>query len=145
MSTRAEVLVTSAEGRMGGSHEKVYLYHHSEGYPSYMLPMFKKALAKFGGKIVGHDYRKGGWKAGRAGYVAGFLCAQDYGLFEPEDCDDAGKHRDLSYFYILRVSSTQHPDEHGVWTVEVRSGDENGEILLKPTPVQDLPNKLRGE
>ncbi|MGA7861326.1 MAG: hypothetical protein WCB19_05660 [Thermoplasmata archaeon] len=141
MSTRAEVMVTGSEG--GGS-EKVYLDHHSDGYPSDMLPMFKRAFKKFGGK-VGKSYRVGGWKAGRAGYVAGFLCAEDYGLIEPEDCDSAGNHGDLEFFYVLRVSSTQHPDEHGVWALEVRAPDENGAVILKPTPVQDLPNELRGE
>lgn len=101
MSTRCQVQVIQ-EG-MGDWDAKITLYHHSDGYPNYMLPCIEKAYQLSGGQ----------WEAGRAGKVASFLCAADPGQFEPE----AGHslHGDIEYFYKLYClngsngSLTEHP------------------------------------
>ena len=106
MSTRAQVLVIQEE--LGGWEDKVLLYHHTDGYPEYMLPLLAKARSMAGGR-----------EAGGAGKVASFLCAADPGVFEPE----AGfaLHGDIEYLYRLYVANMAGGSmaENPRWEVEV--------------------------
>lgn len=74
--------------------EKVQLYHHCDGYPTNMLPLFAKAFEQYGK----------GWEAGRAGKVAGMIIATDVGQFEPES--DTKLHGDIEYFYLIEVRNS---------------------------------------
>ena len=125
MSTRCQVQVIQ-EGLSdlaGGEWEdKVTLYHHSDGYPSYMLPKIKEAFDKYGV----------GWEAGRAGKVASFLCAVDPGEFEPEDSHEL--HDDIEYYYVLHVVNSQGGSmaEQPQWLVTVYKPRTSniGQLLL---------------
>jgi hypothetical protein len=106
MSTRCQVRVISEGMYSAGG---VTLYHHCDGYPSGMLPLFAEAFAKFGK----------GWEAGREGKVAAFLCAADPGGFEPEAGHDL--HGDIEYYYKLFAVNKHGGStmERPRWEVEV--------------------------
>ena len=89
MSTRCQVQVIEGDQPW----EKLTLYHHCDGYPSNMLPLIQKAYTMIGS----------GWKAGRAGQMASYLCATDPGGFEPEAGHEL--HGDIEYFYTIRPSN----------------------------------------
>ena len=106
MSTRCQVTVIQ-EGLSW--QERLTLYHHCDGYPSYMLPVIQQAW----------DLSHGGWEAGSAGTAASYLCAADPGQMEPEE--GHALHGDIEYFYRLFVSNEQNGTigERPVWEVEV--------------------------
>lgn len=95
MSTRCQVTVMQ-EG-MRGWEERVTLYHHFDGYPEGMLPLFKKAFEI--GMTPKGDWHQPGCELGRVGKVASFLCAADPGGFEPEE--GHALHGDIEFFYRL--------------------------------------------
>ncbi len=107
MSTRCQVHVHNE-----GLHyvEKLTLYHHTDGYPSYMLPILAKA----------HELSGGGWEAGRTGKVASYMCAADPGIFEPEEGHEL--HSDIEYYYDV-APVNEHggsmAEEDVVWRVKV--------------------------
>lgn len=108
MSTRCQVQVV--EIGMGWD-ERVTLYHHTDGYPTYMLPMISKAR-----NLAGNS-----WESGRAGKVASFLCAADPGVFEPEEGHQP--HGDIEWFYriVLENKTGGSAAEKPRWFVEVYS------------------------
>ena len=123
MSTRSQVKVIG-EG-LGEGAETVTLYHHSDGYPSNMLPVIRegyqqvlkknnKAKRSFGGT---GDYFL--WEGGRPGKAAGFLCAADPGGFEPEEGHEL--HGDIEWYYVLRVINKTGGSmgEKPEWVVDV--------------------------
>lgn len=103
MSTRCQVEVyTVGEGIT----EDVMLYHHTDGYPTHMIPLLQKAYelcvrttenryARFGAKPPSY------WEMARAGKVAGAICAADPLVFEPESSLDL--HGDIEWLYKLRL------------------------------------------
>ena len=109
MSTRCQVVVIQ-EGL--GWDEKVTLYHHSDGYPSNIIPLIKKAFEYKG------EYTNG-WEKGRAGKVSSFLCWADPGAFEPEDGHEL--HGDIEYLYRLFVVNQNMGSigESPRWEVEI--------------------------
>lgn len=109
MSTRCQVVVI---GKGMGNEDRITLYHHTDGYPSYMIPLINKAR-KFKGEYTSE------WEKGRVGKVASFLCAVDPGVFEPEDGHDL--HDDIEYYYKLYVINHRGGAlaEKPTWEVEV--------------------------
>ena len=100
MSTRTQVQVTDGE-------EKLTLYHHTDGYPSYMLPLIKKAWSMYGK----------GWEGARVGKVASMLCAVDPIVFEPED--NHKLHADIEYYYIINCKGGLNISTKAIWTVTI--------------------------
>jgi len=103
--------------------ESVLMYHHSDGYPSNILPLLhdgyeiakKKERKQHERIFAGRPYKPDLWETSRAGKVAGFIAASDPGSFEPEQ----GKqlHGDIEWFYVVRpVQKTGSPPE---WLVDV--------------------------
>ena len=93
-------------------NEEVTLYHHSDGYPEYMVPLLQKAYeqaiayqknywGKFDSKYAQNPPNL--WELGRAGKAASHLCAADPGSFEP---DTPYLHPDIEWFYVLHVINT---------------------------------------
>lgn len=106
MSTRCQVMVRQAGVNW---KQEVTLYHHTDGYPENMIPLFQEAWDKFGGS----------WEAGRAGKVASFLCAVDPGTFEPEE---GHKLRgDIEYYYVLTLINKDGGcvGDRPIWVVDV--------------------------
>jgi hypothetical protein len=128
-------VIEAGHGLGLSERERVTLYHHCDGYPSGMLPLFAEAFEKF---------REEGWKLRRAGHIASFLCATDPGGFEPEPGHEL--HGDIEYYYRL-YTMNEHggsADERGRWEVEVFSVEfddatpENpGKLLLARTEVEE--------
>jgi hypothetical protein len=106
MITRCQVRVVQ-EGLSWD--ESVTLYHHSDGYPTYMLPLIARAY-----DMSGRD-----WHSGRAGKAASVLCAADPGVFEPEAGHEL--HCDIEYYYTLyTVNKAQgNVNECPEWEVQV--------------------------
>ncbi len=98
MSTRCQVKVTDGE-------DKITLYHHHDGYPTYMLSKIREAWEKYGK----------GWEGGRVGKVAGMLCAVDPIEFEPEDGHSL--HGDIEWYYVVNCKSEMHMGAEPVWQV----------------------------
>lgn len=96
MSTRCQVQVVQ-EGC--GWEEKVTLYHHTDGYPEYMIPIINKAYNYTEQYSWDNEPSFCGWQKGRAGKVASLLCWSDPMVFEPEEGHDL--HGDIEYFYRL--------------------------------------------
>lgn len=121
MSTRCNVHVIQ-EGC--GWDEIVQLYHHCDGYPTHMLPLFAKAFEKFG-----QD-----WRGGRTGHVAAFMCAIDPTGFEPESGLDL--HGDIEFFYKIYTVNTQHGTmaKRPIWEVETLR--PNGSIIHERTEIR---------
>jgi len=119
MSTRCQVKVTQ-EG-LGDWKDEITLYHHCDGYPTNMIPLFKEAwdIATKQNQRWSKDATGPGWEAGRAGKVASFLCAADPGQFEPE----AGHalHGDIEWYYILSAvnENSGSVSENPVWKINV--------------------------
>lgn len=90
MSTRCQVRIRETGLAWSGKEERT-LYHHTDGYPEFILPLIEEAYQKYG-----QD-----WRGGRAGKVASFLCAVDPGVFEPEEAHHL--HGDIKYYYLLDV------------------------------------------
>lgn len=101
MGTRCQVQVCGSDG------DKVTLYHHFDGYPTNMLPLFQRAF----------DMTGGGWSAARGGKAASFLCAADPGGFEPEEGHKL--HGDIEWYYRIHAKGEMHAGAKPVWEVEV--------------------------
>lgn len=104
MSTRCQVEVTD------GDH-KITLYHHTDGYPSYMLPLIKSAWKKYGK----------GWEGARVYKVASMLCAVDPTIFEPLPYHDL--HADIEYFYSINCKGKMDMSSEPVWNVTSYEAD----------------------
>ena len=86
MSTRCQVKVMGTD--VNGSHAFT-LYHHCDGYPSYMLPIIGKAYTDK-------------WQAERPGKAAAMLCAADPTGYEVEQGHSL--HGDIEYYYVVDVT-----------------------------------------
>lgn len=110
MSTRCQVEVFDQIG------ESRWLYHHWDGYPTSMLPLFVQAWEKAQALLTtdGHDQF---WQLGRAGKVASFLCHADPMGFEVEGVDH--QRGDVDWVYrIFIVGDYDQPQ----WEVGVSHG-----------------------
>lgn len=104
MSTRAMVQVTNGT-------DKLSLYHHTDGYPSYMVPTIKKAWETYGKR----------WEGARVYKVASMLCAIDPVVFEPLDYHTL--HGDIAYYYVVNCKDTAHVGTEPVWTIDIYAVD----------------------
>lgn len=102
MSTRCQVRVTDGD-------DAITLYHHTDGYPSYMVPTIRKAWEEYGKGLEGARVYK----------VASMLCAVDPVVFEPLPYKDL--HADIEYFYEINCKGKSHIGAEPVWTVKVFS------------------------
>ena len=119
MSTRCQVKVTNGE-------ESLTLYHHTDGYPDYMLPTIKKAWEKYGQ----------GWEGARVYKVASMLCAVDPIIFEPLDYH--GLHPDIKYYYIINCKNESHVGAKPVWEIEIYTVNNNWKEQIGGKPKQEL-------
>lgn len=103
MSTRCQVQVV-VEGFSPRDTDKITLYHHFDGYPTSMLPLFVKV---FGIVPLGAH--------GNAGKVASYLCSVDPGEFEPEESHSL--HGDIEWYYRLFPNSGSGGKAR--WEVEI--------------------------
>jgi hypothetical protein len=123
MSTRCQVVIQGE----GYDTESLTMYHHCDGYPSYMIPLLQKAakiLLKESGTVKynsvdspAYDITSMPWEAGRVSKVASCLCAADPLGFEPEKTNDL--HSDIEYLYELIVSGEGHCVARVQWSVTV--------------------------
>lgn len=123
MSTRCQVQVIG----LNEDDSQVTLYHHTDGYPSYMVPLIAKAYRTAIRPIVhqgihsdGTPYRHvyaNAWQAARVGKSASYLCAADPGTMEPEAGHDL--HGDIEYLYRVYVSGGMDIGATGTWEVEI--------------------------
>lgn len=127
MSTRCNVRVTSS----GLSWDEVpqYLYHHCDGYPENILPLIEKAFT------VGTEILKAKWELGRAGKVAGLLCAVDPLQFEPDpeanQREDAPYHGDVDFIYHLHLVNKKASGDIR-WFVTVYKPKADGKFWDEP-------------
>jgi hypothetical protein len=111
----------------------VTLYKHTDGYPGNIIPRLIEAyqLATAPMRFGSQSYDKK-WEAGRAGKVAGYICATHPGSFEPE----AGHqlHGDIQFYYRLYLVNTAEGSmaEDPKWEVEIY------------IPSDELANQLLG-
>jgi len=154
MSTRCQVKVIQ-EGM--GWEEAVTLYHHTDGYPEYMVPLIYQAMLEHIRHHDNYPWRnkkndgKLRWEAGRAGKVASRLCATDPEIFEPEVGHDL--HGDIEYYYKLyAVNKDGGLDGNIVWELEVfetarkfwdEPTEENLEVLHSRQPLLELIETYR--
>lgn len=111
MSTRCQVSVHEMSAG-GGEDDRVTLYHHTDGYPEYMVPLivsaWRKAIEEKGSE----------WRAGRAGKAASFLCYVDPGTMEPEAGHEL--HGDIEFYYRVRLTGSKAVGKPAPrWSVEV--------------------------
>lgn len=113
MSTRCQVKI---HGPKGKEKDAVTLYHHCDGYPTYMLPTIFRGYAP-------------DWKHGRIGKAASFIVAADPEEYEIEE--GHALHGDIEWYYTIEVVSEQHVNAIPTWKVTVHKVSFNGE----PKPI----------
>jgi hypothetical protein len=132
MSTRCQVQVIGENA----DDSMVTLYHHTDGYPSYMVPLIAKAY-RHAIKPSPRGYPRA-WQAAQVGKAAGELCWADPGTMEPEAGHEL--HGDIEYLYRVYVSGGMHIGVIGKWEVEILIPNESRvwtEWTGQPT-VQDM-------
>lgn len=120
MSTRCMVKIKGSE---------VQFYHHCDGYPGHMLPLFKKAVA-IGAKPEGY-----GWDPGytdtmplcRPEKAGALLCAADQKgwYIEPNVGGPDGHHADIEFAYEIHLEGNERSLESICWKVRVFEGFDN--------------------
>lgn len=138
MSTRCQVHVVQD----GMWEDEVMLYHHSDGYPSHMIPILQKGfqLCTEPWIFSGGSYDKS-WEAGRAGKSAAWMICADPGGFDVESGLEL--HGDIEYLYVVYCMNPE--DGKYAWEVEVFAGfgeTVKDKRLLKRTNVMDIPKDL---
>lgn len=112
MSTRCQVKVTTTYPNDDYT-QSVTLYHHTDGYPSRMIPLIYEAFQyedPRNKELKINDE----WVKGRAGKIASLLCWADPTVFEPEDSH--ALHGDIEYYYTIKAESK---NKDVVWMVQV--------------------------
>ena len=123
MSTRCQVKVIGE----GIYPDELTLYHHTDGYPEYMIPLLAKAYGYVDPSGYDND-----WVKGRAGKVAGLLCWADPAVFEPESSHEL--HGDIEFYYKLFCGKSEG------WEVEVLNPDDMSAVEPR-TPLSKLLEK----
>ena len=134
MSTRCQVKVIAGKEKSLCFDENVTLYHHSDGYPGYMLELIGKAWT-FGNRIsLDHKRRfqefspkkpmdnPYAYQLDRPGYVGSFLCHVDPHGFMIEAGHDL--HGDIEWYYVIDVGIKTHDEE---WKISVYAAHSNFE------------------
>lgn len=121
MSTRCQVKVIGE----GINPDELTLYHHTDGYPEYMIPLLTKAH--------GYEHPDGydmSWTKERAGKVASLLCWADPAVFEPESSHEL--HGDIEFYYKLYCGKSEE------WEIEILDPDESMKVVEPRTPLSEL-------
>lgn len=121
MSTRCQVHVIQERPGGGAPVASFSLYHHTDGYPSYMIPCMHYAW-ELTDAIPFTDRR---FVASVCESVVSFLCAADPGTFKPEQ--GSPLHGDLEYEYALYI--VRDDGDSVRWDVEQTHG-----MATKPIP-----------
>jgi len=110
---------------------KLTLYHHTDGYPEYMVPTIRKAF----------DTYCQGWEGNRVYKVASALCAVDPLVFEPLDYHEL--HSDIEFYYVVTIlPNGGFVGEVVRWLVEVyEEWDHRGVPAGNPTSVEEWTSK----
>jgi hypothetical protein len=111
MSTRCQVQVVS-QGRNIRT-----LYHHTDGYPSHMMPRLVAADEKFHAEQY--------WQYTSIHKVENYLVAEDPSAYEIEPGHEL--HGDIEWLYRIDVSDLEH------WTITVWSRDRDRPTDLDET------------
>jgi hypothetical protein len=153
MSTRCQSRIIAGNKEDNSQFsEDVSLYHHCDGYPEWMVPLFWKAY-QFGITPFVPEWEKDNpnaevtdvckWQAFRAGYAASFLCHIDPRGFVPENGHHL--HGDIEWFYKLYVSGkTVNGQEQRQWELEIYKAKIRSKaaptlkMVIKRTPLCDL-------
>lgn len=127
MSTRCQVKIAGykpeAKGRTG--NPGCTLYHHTDGYPTYMLPTMYEGYKAQLDISKKKGYESGNALIGTPEKAASIIISSDPTVFEQEKSQRL--HGDIEWYYVI------HPNEGKPWTVDVFKieGWEN----LKKIPV----------
>lgn len=153
MSTRCQTKVIEGQKESTEQcNEDITLYHHCDGYPTWMVPLFYKAY-QFGITPFVPEWEKDNpkavptdvcqWQAFRGGYAASMLCHIDPRGFQPENSHEL--HGDIEWYYKLYVGGkTVKGQEQMQWELEIYKAKirRNAAPLLKKvfnrTPLCDL-------
>ena len=141
MSTRCQVKVSGSE--VIDSNDVQMLYHHTDGYPSYMIKVLQKALkiALNQSCTVKYDHSDKHiytvaslpWEAGRVGKAASAMCAADPLVMEP----DANElHSDIQYLYriyLVNPSGLGHTGEKVRWDFDICMPSSRANFWDEPT------------
>ena len=159
MSTRCQVRVIQRAIDIFNKpwEEDVTLYHHTDGYPEYMIPIIWNAYNFTDEEESIFESNKASfrsWQKERAGKVASFLCWADPGVFEPEAGHEL--HVDIEYYYRIYCTNPDgkqmQTDLPPYWEIEilVPDGDfwddpveSNLKIHTKRTRLDKLIKKYR--
>ena len=137
MSTRCQVKVTTTYPDDSYT-QSITLYHHTDGYPSGILPLIYKAFQYENPTDAEYGYNNE-WTKGRAGKIASYLCWADPGEFEPEDSH--ALHGDIEYYYTIKAESK---NKDIVWMVQVFEtpfdcpDEAHMKSLYPPTDIREL-------
>ena len=128
MSTRCQTRVISRQKEDNGQFsEDITLYHHYDGMPERMVPLFWQAY-QFGVTPAVPDWKKNDpnaipvdhfqYQAFRAGYAASYLCHIDPRGFQPENSHEL--HGDIEWYYKIYVSGKNiKGQEYKQWELEI--------------------------
>ena len=143
MSTRCQVKVVQSGLEW---EQAITLYHHCDGYPTGMLPLFVEAWENALKYLVAEANRFGfgpthtvetvnTWELGRAGKAAAFLCYCQPDQFEPEEGHK--RHGDIEWYYTLYCNNLKGGtiDDKCSWEVEVEDVYK-GKVVLERTPIR---------
>jgi hypothetical protein len=154
MSTRCQTKVIEDE-KENKYNENITMYHHCDGMPDSMIPLFYKAYL-YGVTPFIPDWRVNqenpetidmAWQAFRGGYAASFLCHIDPRGFQPENSHEL--HGDIEWYYKLYVQgkAVKGQKNKQQWEVEIykattrREGAPTLKKVLKKTPLCELLNE----
>ena len=116
MSTRAQLIVIQEHNNC--EDDKIMMYHHHDGYPSWMLVEFLKAY----NKAITQKYDHLKSFAYRCGKAASYLCSIDPAEFEPES--GFNFHGDIEWFYKIFVNCQNKVGERE-WQIEIYTTDNS--------------------
>ena len=153
MSTRCQTKVIEGQKESINMHnEDITLYHHSNGCPKWMVPLFCRAY-RYGITPFVPDWNKDNpkaeptdaykWQTFRAGYAASMLCHIDPRGFQPEKSHQL--HVDIAWYYKLYISGKKvKGQKQSQWEIEIykatirRTGAPSLKKVLKRTPLCDV-------
>ena len=156
MSTRCQTMILAGNKEDKGQFsEDVTLFHHCDGMPSSMVPLFWQAY-QFGIVPIVPDWNKDEpnaeptdayqWQTFRGGYAASYLCYIDTRGFWPESGHQL--HGDIAFYYKLYVGGKKvKGQKYNQWELEIfktkirREGSPLLKKVLNRTPLCDVVDK----
>jgi len=156
MSTRCQTRILAGNKEDNGQFsEDLTLYHHCDGVPKNMVPLFWQAY-QFGITPFIPDWKRDEpnakpmdayqWQTFRAGFAASFLCHIDPRGFWPESGHEL--HGDIAFYYKLYVKGKNvKGQKYQQWELEIfktkirREGSPLLKKVLNRTPLCDVVDK----